>query len=202
MRGGRQVFAEVDFALEAGGALLLRGPNGSGKSSMLRCLAALTPLTGGMIAWDGQPILPDLEAHRRRLRYIGHQDAVKPSLSVIENVAIWTRLHGAASAGMVEQALDRFELSALSDLPARLLSAGQRRRVALARLALEPRPLWLLDEPITSLDDDGVARLLDLIAAHRRGGGMVVVAHHGDPGFPASELSLGAAHPMRPEAAA
>lgn len=201
MRGGRQVFAEVDFSLEAGGALLLRGPNGSGKSSMLRCLAALTPLTEGTIAWDGEPIRRDLEAHRRRLRYIGHHDAVKPSLSVAENVAIWARLHGTASAGMVEQALDRFGLSALSDLPARLLSAGQRRRVALARLALEPAPLWLLDEPITGLDDDGVARLLDLIAAHRRAGGMVVVAYHGSPGFPASELSLGAVRPMRPEAA-
>ena len=173
-RAERLVFSGISFEVRLGEALLLTGANGAGKSSLLRVLAGLVPLAEGELTWDGADALADQPAHARRLRYLGHQDALKPSLTVWENLAFYARLHG----GDVGTALASLNLAALAELPARLLSSGQKRRLALARLALAPAPLWLLDEPTVGLDAASVAALGPLLAAHRARGGMVLAATH------------------------
>lgn len=192
MRGERAIFTDRNFTLEAGGALLLTGDNGSGKSSLLRMMAGLLAPAAGRLAWDGDDIASDPAAHRTRLHYLGHADAVKPALTVAENVAFWSRFRGdGSSAAAVAAALDTFGIARLADLPARFLSAGQRRRTALARLVISAAPLWLLDEPKTALDAAATAALDAAIGRHRHGGGMVVVAQHGlDPLPGAAVLSL------------
>ncbi|MCI0430944.1 MAG: heme ABC exporter ATP-binding protein CcmA [Rhodospirillales bacterium] len=189
-RGERLVFSGLSFRLAAGAALLLRGPNGSGKSSLLRCMAGLLAPVAGVQTWNEQPLAHDVDAHRARLRYLGHQDAVKPALTVLENLALWQQLHGLRDAAAIGRALAGLGLDRLAGLPARLLSAGQRRRVALARLLASPAPLWLLDEPTTALDDDGVERFARMVAEHRAGGGLVVLSSHGDPGVTGEVLAL------------
>ncbi len=189
-RGERLVFTGLSFRVVAGGALLLRGPNGSGKSSLLRCMAGLLAPIAGMQTWNDQPVALDVDAHRGRLRYLGHQDAVKPVLTVLENLMLWQQLHGPRDNAAIGRALAGLGLERLAELPARLLSAGQRRRVALARLPASPAPLWLLDEPTTALDDDGVARFARMVGDHRAGGGLVVLASHGDPGVAGDILAL------------
>jgi len=185
-RGGRLVFEALDFALGPGDALMLVGPNGSGKSSLLRLMAGLLPPFLGELRWRGAPVPADPDAHRARLAYLGHLDAVKPSLSVAENLAFWIALGGgAAESGAA--ALARFGLDELASLPARYLSAGQRRRLALARVAALPKSLWLLDEPSTGLDTRSVAALEAAIEAHRRGGGIVVLSTHAPLDLPGAE---------------
>jgi heme exporter protein A len=177
------VLAGVGFALAAGDALVLRGPNGSGKSSLLRLLAAFLPPAAGHLAWEGTPIGDDLAAHRTRLHWIGHADGIKSALTVGENLAFAAALAGAGDE-RITAALAHFGLAGLAELPGRLLSAGQRRRTALARLLAAARPLWLLDEPGVGLDAASRTRLEDAIAAHRAGGGLVVLATHGDVAVP------------------
>ena len=178
-RGERLVFAGLDFRLAPSGALVLRGPNGSGKSSLLRLMAGLIRPAAGRLAWNGVDALDDRESHGGRLHFIGHLDAVKPALTVGENLGFWTRLRGAvANAARIEAALARVGLERLADVPARYLSAGQRRRLALSRLIATPAALWLLDEPSTGLDDDSLAALESMLAAHRAAGGMVALATH------------------------
>ena len=172
MRGERLVFAGVGFAVPAGGALLLEGPNGSGKSTLLRVLAGLGRAEAGRVLWQGEDALADRIAHAGRVAYLGHLDAVKPGLSAAENLAFW----GASDA--VRAAMARLDLLPLADLPARMLSAGQKRRLALARLALTTAPIWLLDEPTLGLDVAAVARLGELLATHRARGGIVLAATH------------------------
>src|SRR6185312_7906971 len=147
-RGERLVFAGLDFVVPPGGALVLTGPNGSGKSSLLRLMAGLTPPEAGLLGWDGVPLRQDPAAHRARLHFIGHHDAVKPVLTVAETLAFWAGMRG---SGDITAALQRFRLAPLAQSPCRLLSAGQRRRLALARLVASPAALWLLDEPTTGL---------------------------------------------------
>jgi len=185
LRGARVVFADLRFSLSAGGALVLVGPNGSGKSSLLRLMAGLSRPFSGALLWNGGPVSEDPDAHRRRLRYVGHLDAVKPALTAQENLAGWAGLLDTGGGSgrpldLAAAALARFGLSHLADVPGRYLSAGQKRRVNLARLALQPAPLWLLDEPTTALDRAAVARLAGEIARHRAGGGMVVLSTHTD----------------------
>jgi len=179
VRAGRPVFAGVSFTLEPGDALLLRGPNGSGKSSLLRMLAGFLPPAAGRLTWQGSPLADDLAQYRRRLCYLGHADGVKGALTVRENLLFAVALCR-GRADRVPAALERFDLAALGDTPGRYLSAGQRRRVALARLLTDRRPLWLLDEPGVGLDAASRARLEDVVAAHRAQGGMVALASHGD----------------------
>ena len=187
LRGERVVFAGLSFALAPGGALLLTGPNGAGKSSLLRLLAGLLVPAEGSLLWGGEDALADRARHARRLRYVGHGDALKPALTARENLAFYARLWG----GEVEAALTALDLLPLADLPARVLSAGQRRRLGLARLALAPAPLWLLDEPTTGLDAASVQRLGALLARHREAGGMVLAATHLPLPLPgAAELRL------------
>lgn len=174
LRGERVVFAGLSLALPAGSALVLTGANGAGKSTLLRILSSLLRPAEGAVLWRGQDIAADPASHAMRLRYLSHQDAVKPALTVTENLAFFAALWG----GDVAAALDAMALAPLAELPARVLSSGQRRRLALARLALSPVPLWLLDEPTTGLDAASVERLGPLLAAHRAAGGIVVAATH------------------------
>jgi heme exporter protein A len=180
-RGERLVFRDLDFAVAPGGALILRGPNGAGKSTLLRVMAGLLSPLEGRLRWDGQLINPD--EHRARLRYIGHLDGLKSALTPREDLEFWARFEG-GSRHAAEHALEQFGLAGLAENPIRFLSAGQRRRVALARLLLRERALWLLDEPTLGLDDDALAILCDAIAAHRLRQGMLVVATHGDLAMP------------------
>ena len=178
IRGERPVFSGVSFRLERGGALALVGPNGAGKSSLLRILAGFLKPAGGTLEWDGAPVDEDWAAHRGRLHYVGHLDAVKPALTVAENLHGWARFRGAARAA--PEALAALGIADLADVPGRYLSAGQKRRLALARVLATPAPLWLLDEPTVTLDADAAARVDAMIAAHRAGGGMAIVATHGE----------------------
>ena len=192
LRGDRLVFRGVGFTLAGGGALLLQGPNGSGKSSLMRLMAGLGTPAEGKIAWDGQPVDDDPDAHRARLHYVGHLDAVKPTLTVAENVTFHAAVRGAHTA--IDDALDAFGLTVLADQPGRFLSQGQRRHTALARLLASPAELWLLDEPTLGLDVASVARLASAIARHRAGGGRVVLATHIPIDLPgAAVLELGGA---------
>jgi heme exporter protein A len=176
-RGERLVFSGLDCVLPAGGALVLTGANGSGKSSLLRLLATLLPATAGRLLWDSEPVATDLAAYRARLHYIGHLDAIKPALGVRETLQFWAGLRGVGRPD-ADAALAAFGLETRADWPCRWLSAGQRRRLALARLVAAPAPLWLLDEPTATLDADGEARLTAAIGAHCAAGGRVVVATH------------------------
>lgn len=179
-RGERHVFAHLSFFLRSGGALVLIGRNGAGKSSLLRMLAGLLPVADGRIAWDGVDIARADDLHRTRVRFVGHADAVKPALSVVENLHPWAVLWGDRASAMerTRNALAHLDIERLADMPGRWLSAGQRRRVALSRLLLAPAPLWLLDEPRAGLDGDAVQRLDRAVERHRAGGGMVVMALH------------------------
>jgi heme exporter protein A len=180
-RGARLVFAGVSFRLPAGGALVLTGANGSGKSSLLRLVAGLLAPAAGRLWWGAAPVAIDVAGHHARLHYVGHQDAVKPVMTPCESLGFWAALRGfelPASAPAIRNALAAFALDGFADWPCRWLSAGQRRRLALARLLVAPAPLWLLDEPSGALDDDGQARLEQAIASHRAAGGRVMVATH------------------------
>ncbi|MCC7425450.1 MAG: heme ABC exporter ATP-binding protein CcmA [Alphaproteobacteria bacterium] len=199
-RGDRLVFAGLSFRLGAGGALLLVGPNGAGKSSLLRLLAGLTPPAAGALLWDGAEALADRAAHARRLAFIGHLDALKPALTAAETLAFDAALHvhddgpTQPPAKRVLAALAAFRLDHLAELPVRLLSAGQKRRLALARLLLRPLPLWLLDEPTIALDAQAIEDLGAVLAAHRARGGMVVASSHvALPFADAERLDLGEA---------
>ncbi len=176
LRGQTLIFAGVEFAIDPGDALVLRGPNGSGKSSLLRVLAGLNPPLAGQLTWDGDDIHNDRQAHADRLVFVGHANAIKPPLTVRENLAFW-----AAQAGCedrVDTAMEAMNLTGIADAPGRVLSSGQGRRLNLARLCLDKRPLWLLDEPTVGLDTDSCKSLEKVIAAHRASGGMVVLSTH------------------------
>jgi heme exporter protein A len=198
-RGERLVFRGLSFVLGAGEALVLRGPNGAGKSSLLRLCAALLRPAEGRLCWDGADVWREPDAFRARLAYVGHLDGVKPLLTARENVAFWASLRGGdATAG-----LEAFGVAHLAELPTRFLSAGQKKRVALARLVAAPARLWLLDEPTVSLDQDGAARLAAACAGHRARGGMIVAATHVELGFEDAQtlfLSGGLGGPGRPAA--
>jgi len=188
-RGERTIFQGLTFKLSGGGLIELRGANGSGKSSLLRMMAGLLPTAAGTLAWNDAPIIEDRDAHRARVAYIGHLDAVKGMLTVVENLSFWAQLRGGGEAH-VSRALAAFRIADLAQVPARHLSAGQRRRVALARLLACPAPLWLLDEPATALDTQAQAALDHAIAAHLGGGGMVVMATHEPERRPTPRLDL------------
>lgn len=188
VRGGREVFRGLAFTVEAGEALVVTGPNGAGKSSLLRMVAGLVrPRQGQLELEDGDPELSISE----HVHYLGHQDALKPSLSVRENLAFWAALLG-GGVEKSEAALAAVGLGGLAPLPAIYLSAGQRRRLAVARLIAVERPIWLLDEPTSTLDAAAQTMLAELMRAHLAGRGLILVASHGPIGLEGvKELRLG-----------
>lgn len=176
-RGGRLVFAGIDFSLTPGGALLLTGNNGSGKSSLLRLIATLLAPAAGRLLWRGEPVSSDPARYRAAILYAGHLDAIKPALTAGETLRFWAALRGARHPA-IAAALDRFGLLPLADRPCRFLSAGQRRRLALARLVVCPAPVWLLDEPTAALDLHHQELVFKLLAVRaRNGAGVVAVVH-------------------------
>jgi heme exporter protein A len=181
-RGDRLVLDRIGFSVPPGGALLLLGPNGAGKSTLLRAVAGLKRLDGGRLLFDGS------DDFLGQVAYLGHLDGIKPGLSAAENLRFAARVAGRP----IEPALSALGLTALAELPARMLSAGQKRRLALARLSVSGAPLWLLDEPTLGVDSASVAAFGALLAAHRHGGGVVLAATHLPLPLPdAVELRLG-----------
>ena len=190
-RGARLIFTGLSLIVPAGGALVLSGANGSGKSSLLRLLSTLLAPASGRLLWGGAAVTEDIAAYRASLHYVGHLDAIKPALGVRETLGFWAAMRGAQSVAL-DRALAAFGLDGVADWPCQWLSAGQRRRLTLARLVAIPAPLWLLDEPAAALDTEGELRLIEAIAAHRQAGGRIVVATHQPLTLPgASELRLG-----------
>ncbi|QBL94257.1 hypothetical protein KSAC_20530 [Komagataeibacter saccharivorans] len=173
-RGERLVLDRVGFTLDAGDALLLTGPNGAGKSTLLRVLAGLRKPEGGHVLWSGVDTLADRSQHAGRVAYLGHQDALKLGLTLRENLTLAARSGG----GDPDSCMKSLNILGLADLPARMLSAGQKRRAALARVLLAQAPLWLLDEPSLGLDTSTMGLLGTLFAAHRQAGGIVIATTH------------------------
>ncbi len=178
-RGDRSLFTGVDVAIEPGQWLHVRGANGSGKTSLLRLLAGLSQPAHGEIRWDGKPVGDDKQAFRSDLLFLGHHAAVKEELTALENLRLASELDGAElEDAEALEALKRFGLQGREDLPVRFLSAGQKRRVLLARLVTRKARLWILDEPFTALDTRAVQLLATLIGEHVGGGGVAVVTSH------------------------
>jgi heme exporter protein A len=187
-RGGRDVFAGVSFAVASGEVLAITGRNGAGKSSLLRTILGLVRTADGRIALEGGD--PELTI-AEQAHYLGHQDALKPSLTVAENLKFWAGFFGAPSAD-AHPPLDAVGLDSVADFPAAYLSAGQRRRLSIARLLAVKRPIWLLDEPASSLDASAQDRLAGFMRAHLTEGGLILAATHGSIGLAATrELRLG-----------
>jgi heme exporter protein A len=188
VRGGRTIFAGLAFSVNAGELLAVTGPNGAGKSTLLRLIAGLLHPAAGTVALDPAPA----GGLSGEVHYLGHLDALKPTLTVAENLRFWRRLW--AGSGSIEASLDAVGIGGLDFLPAGVLSAGQKRRVALARLLVAHRPIWLLDEPLTALDAAAEGILGGLIAGHLGRNGIVVAATHRDlPVPPSATLALEAA---------
>ena len=181
-RGGRIIVDGVSFSAAAGEALLLTGPNGAGKTTLLRALAGFLPVAGGTIRLEptGDDPAGDDQPRAEYVHAIGHANAVKAHLTVAENLVFWARFLGgdAGADARVATAMEAFALTDLAEFPASYLSAGQKRRVGLARLLASPRPVWLLDEPSVSLDAASTARLADVVNGHTSTGGIVIAATH------------------------
>lgn len=194
-RDWRMLFENLELRLAAGDMLQISGPNGSGKTSLLRLLAGLMQPTAGQVRLNGHPLAEQRTELVRNLLWIGHAAGIKDLLSAEENLAWLCALHRPAERDKIWQALESVGLRGFEDVPCHTLSAGQQRRVALARLYLEGPPLWILDEPFTALDKQGVAQLEEHLAAHCEQGGMVVLTtHHTLTRIPAGYRDLDLGH--------
>ena len=191
-RGGRVLFEQLNLRVQGGQGLYIAGGNGAGKTSLLRLLCGLLPPSAGQVLWQGAPLAQQREQLGRDLVYIGHLNGVKDDLTALENLHFAAALSGRpATAEQLHHALELLGLGARAKLPARVLSQGQRRRLALARLVLAQEvPLWILDEPFTALDTAGVVVLRGLIEAQLARGGIVVLTTHQEVALPTSVLRL------------
>ena len=186
-RGYRLLFEHLDLDLASGEILQLSGQNGTGKSTLMRIIAGFSQPDAGEIRWSG---LGAEDEAATLLHYHGHREGLRDALTPIENLAFTAGILG-GDAARIPGALERLDAGSLAELPVQVLSAGQRRRVALARLLVAPRPVWLLDEPLAALDITGQALVGELIAEHARAGGMAIVATHQPLGIKARHLELG-----------
>ncbi|MDQ6437052.1 heme ABC exporter ATP-binding protein CcmA [Mesorhizobium sp. LHD-90] len=187
-RGGEMVFSDVSFGLYEGGALIVTGPNGSGKSTLLRIVAGLLPVATGVVAIEAGEAFPTVSS---ACHYLGHQNAMKTALTVEENLHFWRDYFGTPRLPP-DDALEQVGLGGLGHLPFSVLSTGQKRRAAIARLLVSYRPVWLLDEPTAGLDAASEARFAELMATHRGDGGIVIAATHLPLGLEgAQELRMG-----------
>lgn len=180
IRQDRLIFNSVDLSLNPGEILWVKGRNGAGKSSLLRILAGLLTSASGLVLWKGKDIEDDQEQYLQNIRYIGHQDALKTAFTARENLEFWCRFSG---SDLVDTALKALHLEAIADHPVRIMSAGQKKRSNLARLIACPAPLWILDEPISSLDVHYIDLFKTLLKEHVASGGMVLLATHQDLGI-------------------
>jgi heme exporter protein A len=185
-RGGRRLFDDLSLTLRAGTACALTGANGTGKTTLLRAVAGLVAVDTGTVGFIG---MDPAEARSSGLHLIGHQDGLKPGRTTREELDFWSLWTGGSEA-QARSAVERLELSALLDLEVRRLSAGQRRRVALARLLAAPRPLWLLDEPLSPLDAQWRQRLGEMMTEHLASGGLVLAAVHDPLPIPAQSFQI------------
>jgi heme exporter protein A len=183
-RGDRPVLRGLSVDAMAGNCIHVAGPNGAGKTTLLRVLAGLLSPEEGGVHWQGQPITADREAFGAALSYLGHSDGLKAEFTAVENLVFDVGLRRRLVATEIEQALQRLALTASRDQPARSLSAGQRRRLAIARVMLSAAPLWLLDEPLTNLDTEGAQCVSEVIAGHLDAGGAALIASHLPPAIP------------------
>lgn len=178
-KGGRRLFKNIDCTVSPGSWLYVAGANGVGKTSLLRMLCGLAPVESGDILWQNTSIQANKEAFRRDMRYLGHLNGLQDSMTVAENLDFACALNSAApSPAQRQEVLQRFSLKGRENQLARYLSQGQKRRVALSRLALSPARLWVLDEPFVAMDESGVRMLADLIASHLDSGGTAVLTSH------------------------
>ncbi len=178
-RGGRPLFAQIDCHVNAGQWLHVAGANGVGKTSLLRMVCGLTPVESGDILWNGTSIQAQADVFRQDLCYLGHLNAIQESMTVQENLEFSSALHGSApDPQQAREVLERFGLKGRGQQLARHLSQGQKRRIALSRLALSPARLWVLDEPFVAMDEAGIKMLADLIATHLADGGMALLTSH------------------------
>ena len=176
-RGGRLLFSGLDLSLTEGAAALVTGPNGSGKSSFLRVIAGLIQPLQGQIHWEGQNAQKFSDNFRSALRYVGHSDGLQPVLSVLENLKYWSQIYGSSQdLEKLNHGLEAVGLFDLSELPARVLSAGQRRRLALAKAIATDGRIWLLDEPTVALDRQSIKRIETAISKFRSSGGIVIAS--------------------------
>ena len=190
-RGGRKVFERLSFAVGPGELLALVGRNGSGKTTLLRALALLVRPESGSIHWQGADVRAEPEAWRGRLAWLGHLEGLKGDLTVAENLLAAERLRGAPPAeDRLDSALVAFDLPSLAARPVRTLSAGQRRRTALARVVLAQAPLWLLDEPLNALDAPAQSAFRAALQKHLAAGGLAIAATHADLGVSGRKLEL------------
>lgn len=203
-RDDRLLFAGLDFVLAPGQVLQIAGPNGAGKTTLLNSVAGLAELEAGELFWKGSPVADDTAAFRADFTWLGHQAGLKLMLTPRENLLWLSRLRGPLpAADQMEAALDKVGLYGYEDVPLARLSAGQKRRVGLARLFVEQRPLWILDEPFTAIDKQGVDELEDWLKAHAEAGGMVLLTTHHEfaAGFPVQRLNVADyAHSHQPQA--
>jgi heme exporter protein A len=188
-RGDRPLFQDLCFSLQPGEFLHVQGTNGSGKTTLLRTLCGLSLPVAGEIRWDGKPIREDAENFRRKICYVGHHNGTQGEFTAAENLAFHLALVGDAANASIQEALEQLGLTAVARLPAKLLSQGQKRRLALARFLITQKPLWIMDEPITAMDVRSAARMTEYFTAHLDRGGLIVLTSHQD-------IRL-ASHPLR-----